>query len=314
MTRYLTVTNLGVPGSKKVTEFLFQVRRKNPRGAKSTNPWSRFSFPPSNCGVNCLESQGTKRFLYVLGQASEGIAHSQSPFCGSKESSGIEPRQCVGSKRMDKLPHRETVLEPVGQDDILDNLRGETVSCPAPKGCQPKLGIHIHLRFLQKAFSRVVELANKRKIQLRLPFLNEGQLHRTEIISSSEQRNRTPNEEIVVILPVSKRKLSLHQSIILKLQEFPKSAVFPMKNSMGRRANVEFRLEVGDMSEPNVHCIRLKKRLRETTMRVKIGAPHGAKICTAFQYRSEFGIRVQAMDNRQDHQSALSNPKMEKER
>ena len=215
---------------------------------------------------------------------------------------------------MDELPHREAVLEPVGKDNILDNLRCEAVACPAPEGCQPKLSIHMHLRLVQKAFPRVVELANERKIQLRLPFLNKSQLHRTEIISSREQRNWTPNEEVVVILPVPKRKLSLHQSIVLKLQEFPKPAVFPMTNSMGRRANVEFRLEIGDMSEPDVHCIWLKKRLRETTMRVKIGAPHGAKICTAFQYRSEFGIRVQAMDNRQDHQSALSNPKMEKER
>ena len=116
---------------------------------------------------------------------------------------------------MDELPHRETVLEPVGKDDVLDNLRCEAVSCSTPEGCQPKLGIHIHLRLFQKALPRMVKLANERKVQLRLPFLNKGQLHRTEIISSREQRDWTPNEEVVVILPVPKRKLSLHQSVVL---------------------------------------------------------------------------------------------------
>ena len=116
---------------------------------------------------------------------------------------------------MDKLPHCQTVLEPVGEDDVLDNLRCESMAGTAPESGQTKLGIHIHLRLFQQALPGMIKLANKRKIQLRLPFLNKGQLHRTEIISSREQRDWTPNEKVVVILPIPKRKLSLHQSVVL---------------------------------------------------------------------------------------------------
>ena len=160
----------------------------------------------------------------------------------------------------------------------------------------------------------MIELAHERKVQLRLPFLKKGQLHRTEIISSREQRDWTPNEKVVVILPIPKRKLSLHQSVVLELQELPKPAMFPMKNTMRSRANVEFWLEIGNMGETDVHCIWLKKRFRKPTMGIKIRTPHRAEVGTAFQIRSEFGIGVQAVDNRHNHQSALSNSKVEKER
>ena len=118
---------------------------------------------------------------------------------------------------MNKLPHRKAILESVGQDDVFDNLRCEAMSCSAPQSGQSKLCIHVHLRLFQKALPRVIKLANERKIQLGLPFLNEGQLHRTKIISASEQWNRAPNEKVVVISPIPERKLSLHQFVILKL-------------------------------------------------------------------------------------------------
>ena len=118
---------------------------------------------------------------------------------------------------MNQLPHRKAILESVGQDDVFDNLRCEAMSCSAPQSGQSKLCIHVHLRLFQKAFSRVIKLANERKIQLWLPFLNEGQLHRAKVTSSSEQWNGAPNEKVVVISPIPKRKLSLHQFVILKL-------------------------------------------------------------------------------------------------
>ena len=138
----------------------------------------------------------------------------------------------------------------------------------------------------------VKQLANERKIQLWLPFLNKGQLHRTKITSSREQWNWTPNEKVVVILPIPQRKLSLHQFVILELQELPKPAMFPMKNPMRSRANVELWLKIGNMGETDVHCIWLKERLREPTMGIKIGAPQRAEVGTAFQNRAKFLIRV----------------------
>ena len=82
-------------------------------------------------------------------------------------------------------------------------LGGEAVSGAAPQRGQSKLSIHVHLRLFQKAFPRVVELANKRKIELGLPFLDESQLHGSKVTSSSEQRDWAPNEQVVVILPIS---------------------------------------------------------------------------------------------------------------
>ena len=118
---------------------------------------------------------------------------------------------------MNELPHRKAVLESVGLDDVFDNLRSEAVSCTAPQRGQSKLSIHVHLRLFQKAFPRVIELANKRKIEFGLPFLNESQLHGSKVTSSSEQGNWAPDEQVVVILPISKRELGLHQFVILKL-------------------------------------------------------------------------------------------------
>ena len=132
-------------------------------------------------------------------------------------------------------------------------------------------------------------MANERKIQLRLPFLNEGQLHRTKITTSREQWNETPNEEVVVILPISKRKLRLHQLVILKLQKLSKPAVFPMENPMRGGASVELWLKIGDMGETDIYCIWLKKRVRKPIMGVEIGAPQRTEIGTAFQNREVFG-------------------------
>ena len=103
---------------------------------------------------------------------------------------------------MNELPHRKTVLESFRLDDVFDNLGSEAVSGSAPQRGQSKLSIHVHLRLFQKASARMVELANKRKIELGLPFLDESQLHGAKVTSSSEQRDWTPNEQVVVILPV----------------------------------------------------------------------------------------------------------------
>ena len=116
---------------------------------------------------------------------------------------------------MNELPHRQPVLEPFGKDDVLHNLRSETMAGTAPESGQTKLGIHIHLRLFQQTLSRVVKLADERKVQLRLPFLNECQFHRTEVVSSREQREWTPNEKVVMILPKPKREFSLNQSVVL---------------------------------------------------------------------------------------------------
>ena len=75
---------------------------------------------------------------------------------------------------MNQLPHRQAVLKPVRKYDVLDDLRRKTVAGTSPESSQAKLGIRIHLRLFQKAFPRVVKLANERKVQLRLPFLNQS--------------------------------------------------------------------------------------------------------------------------------------------
>ena len=143
---------------------------------------------------------------------------------------------------MNQLPHRKAILKSVREYDVLDDLGRKPVASTSPKGGQAKLGIHLHLRLFQEAFSRMVELAHEREIQLELPFLNQCQLHRTEVVSSREQREWASYKKIVGVLPVSEGQLRLNKSVILQLQVLPKSAVFPMKNSMRGRTNVELRL------------------------------------------------------------------------
>ena len=118
---------------------------------------------------------------------------------------------------MDDLPHFEPVLESVRQDDVLDNFWSEAMAGSTPQSSQPKLGAHTHLRLFQQTFSRMVKLTNEWKVELRLPFLDESELHRTKITAPSEQWNWAPDEQVVVVRPIPKRKLRLHQFVILKL-------------------------------------------------------------------------------------------------
>ena len=95
MTRNMMSKSLCVPRTKKPTKFFFQIWEQNPRSSKSTNSRSGLAFSPSDRCVDGLECQGPKGFLDVLGQATKGIAHCQSPFIGAKETSGFKSGQCV---------------------------------------------------------------------------------------------------------------------------------------------------------------------------------------------------------------------------
>ena len=92
-------------------------------------------------------------------------------------------------------------MKPFREQNVLDDLWREPVASTSPKCGQAKLGIHVHLRLLQKAFARMVELANEWEVQTGLPFLNQRQLHRTEVVSSREQREWAPDKKIVMVLP-----------------------------------------------------------------------------------------------------------------
>ena len=96
-TRNMMSKSLSVPRTKKPTKFFFQIWVQNPRSSKSTNSWSGLAFPPADRCVDCLECQGPKGFLDVLGQATKGIAHCQSPFSGAEEPSGFKSGQGVGT-------------------------------------------------------------------------------------------------------------------------------------------------------------------------------------------------------------------------
>ena len=78
----------------------------------------------------------------------------------------------------------------------------------------------------------MVELADEREVQPGLPFLNQRQLHRTEVVSPREQREWAPDKKIVMVLPVAESQFRLYEPIILQLQVFSKSTVFPMKNAV----------------------------------------------------------------------------------
>ena len=80
---------------------------------------------------------------------------------------------------MDDVPELEAMLEAIRGQDIFDHLGSEAKAGTTPKCSQPKLCIGFHRRSFQKTLLRVKELANKRVVQPRLPFLDESEFETT---------------------------------------------------------------------------------------------------------------------------------------
>ena len=105
----------------------------------------------------------------------------------------------------------------------------------------------------------MVELTNEREIESRLPFLNKGCFEASVVHSVGIYGNRSPNIQIVMLMPVAKRQFGLDQSLVGELEIFAGSAVLSVESMMHCRAQIKFGLHVGDMGKTDVDALRLNK-------------------------------------------------------
>ena len=105
----------------------------------------------------------------------------------------------------------------------------------------------------------MVELTDKGKVESRLPFLNEGYFEAAIINSVCIDGDRSPNVQIVMLMPVAKCQFGLDQSLIGELEIFAGSAILSVESMMHCRAQIKFGLHVVDMGETDVDALRLEK-------------------------------------------------------
>ena len=105
----------------------------------------------------------------------------------------------------------------------------------------------------------MVELTNEGKIESRLPFLDEGYFEASIIDSVCVDWDRSPNVQIVMVMPVAECQFGLDQSLVCELEIFSGSAVLSVESVMHCRTQIKFGLHVGDMGETDVDALRLKK-------------------------------------------------------
>ena len=105
----------------------------------------------------------------------------------------------------------------------------------------------------------MIELTNEREIEPRLPFLNESCFETSVIYSVGIYGNRSPNIQIVMLMPVAKRQFGLDQFLVGESEIFARSAVLSVESMMHCRAQVKFGLHIGDVGETDVNTLGLEK-------------------------------------------------------
>ena len=109
-----------------------------------------------------------------------------------------------------------------------------------PEGGKAELCVGIQKGFFEKTLLWVVELTNEGKIESRLPFLNEGHFKATIINSVCVDWDRSPNVQIVMVMPVAECQFGLDQSLVRELEVFSGAAVLSVESVMHCRTQIKF--------------------------------------------------------------------------
>ena len=128
-----------------------------------------------------------------------------------------------------------------------------------PEGGKSELRVGVEKGFFEQTLLWVVELTNEGKVESRLPFLNEGYFKASLVNSVCIDGDRSPDVQIVMIMPVAECQFGLDQSLVGGLEIFAGSAVLSVESVMHCRAQIKFGLHVGDMGKTDVDALRLKK-------------------------------------------------------
>ena len=105
----------------------------------------------------------------------------------------------------------------------------------------------------------MVELTSEGKVESRLPFLYEGHFEASIIDSVCVDWDRSPNVQIVMVMPVAECQFGLDQSLVCELEIFSGAAVLSVESVMHCGTQIKFGLHVGDVGETDVDALRLEK-------------------------------------------------------
>ena len=99
-----------------------------------------------------------------------------------------------------------------------------------PEGGKAKLCIGIQKGFFEKTLLWAEELAlNEGIVESRLPFLNEGHFEAAIVDSVCVGWDRSPNVQIVMVVPIAECQFGLDKSLVRELEIFSGTAVLSVR-------------------------------------------------------------------------------------
>ena len=104
------------------------------------------------------------------------------------------------------------------------------------------------------------ELTNEGVIESGLPLLNESHFKAAVVCPVCIDWDRSPNVQVVMILPIAKCQLGLNQSLVRELEVFSGATVLSVESAVHCRAHIKFGSHIGNMGETDVDALRLEKK------------------------------------------------------
>jgi hypothetical protein len=137
-----------------------------------------------------------------------------------------------------------------------------------PEGGKAELCVGIQKGFFEKTLLWMEELTNEGIVESRLPFLNEGHFEAAIVDSVCVDWDRSPNVQIVMVMPIAECQFGLDKSLVRELEVFSGAAVLSVESMVHCRTQIEFGLYVGDVGETDVDALWLEKLSRKTVVGV----------------------------------------------
>ena len=101
-----------------------------------------------------------------------------------------------------------------------------------PKGGQAELCVGVEKGFFENALLCVEELANEGIVKSGLPLLDEGHFEAAVVCPVCVDWDRSPNVQVVVIMPIAKCQLGLDKSLVRELEIFSGAAVLSVEGAV----------------------------------------------------------------------------------
>ena len=99
-----------------------------------------------------------------------------------------------------------------------------------PEGGKAELRVGIQKGFFEKTLLWMEELTNEGIVESRLPFLNEGHFKAAIVDSVCVDWDRSPNVQIVMVIPIAECQFGLDQSLVRELEVFSGAAVLSVES------------------------------------------------------------------------------------